>query len=232
MTPVAASAEPAEHGPPVPAVSSAQRSVVTTIRRRGEATVDEIAATLDMTPSGARQHLAALSDAGLVESAPTSRPTGGRGRPPQVWRTTAAADPLFPKAYGELTNELLGYLDDATVTDVFIRRRDNRVEDALPRLARCRSLGAKVTELAAILDRDGYLADSTQVERDTWLITEHNCAIQAVATTRPQACRSELEFLRTVLPEAEIERTSHIVAGQPCCAYRVVRRPRSKIEAS
>jgi predicted ArsR family transcriptional regulator len=215
-----------------PTVSTAQRAVLTMIRRRGEATVDEVAAALEITASGARQHLAALAEAGLVESGPTSRPGGGRGRPPQVWRTTASADPLFPKAYGELTNELLGYLDDATVTQVFVRRRDSRIADARERLARCDTFAEQVAELTAILDRDGYLADCTRVDDDTWLITEHNCAIQAVASQQPLACRSELEFLRTVLADAEIERTSHIVAGQSCCAYRVARTTPHKIRAS
>ncbi len=218
----------------LPAVSTAQRAVLTTIRRRGEATVEEIAAALEMTTSGVRQHLAALADDALVESGASSRPPAerGRGRPPQVWRTTAQADPLFPRAYGELTNELLGYLDDDLVTEVFIRRRDTRIADARIRMDRCRSFGKKVVELAAILARDGYLADSTQIDRDTWLITEHNCAIQAVARTHLHACRSELEFIRAVLPEADIERTSHILAGQSCCAYRVSRRRPQRLEAT
>ena len=205
-----------------PVVTDAQRGVLYVVRRRGEATVDEIAEALDMTPSGARQHLAALGDAGLVESAPLRR-NGDRGRPAQVWRTTAAADPIFPSAYGELTNELLGYLDDDTVTAVFIRRRDSRIDHARVRLARRRGFGAKVEELTRILDEDGYLASCERVDDRTWLVTEHNCAIQSVARSQPLACRSEIEFLRAAMPDATIERTSHIVAGESCCAYRVTR---------
>jgi predicted ArsR family transcriptional regulator len=205
-----------------PAVTDAQRSVLYVLRRRGEATVEEVARALDVTPSGARQHLATLSEVGLVESTALRR-DGDRGRPALVWRTTSRADSLFPTAYGELTNELLGYLDDETVTSVFIRRRDGRVANARARLDRKRGLGAKVDELARILDEDGYLATCEQVDRDTWMVVEHNCAIQSVARTQPHACRSEIEFLRAALPGTTIERTSHIVSGEPCCAYRITR---------
>ena len=72
-----------------------------------------------MTPSGARQHLAALVDEGLAEATERPRPAGQRGRPQLEYTVTDKADGLFPKAYGELTNELLGYVADA---DAGLRR--------------------------------------------------------------------------------------------------------------
>ena len=36
-----------------------------------------------------------------------------------------------------------------------------------------------------------------------------------------QACTSELDFIRTVLPEADVERVAHMVAGARHCAYEV-----------
>ena len=131
------------------------------LRRRGQATAADIARQLQMTLSGARQHLAALVDEGLAEATERPRPAGQRGRPQLEYTVTDKADGLFPKAYGELTNELLGYVADADsglVDTLFERRRDERVRNATERLARCRSLKAKVAELARILDDDGYLA--------------------------------------------------------------------------
>ncbi len=42
-----------------------------------------------------------------------------------------------------------------------------------------------------------------------------------MASHHPDACRTEIEFLRAVLPEATVERVSHIVAGAHQCAYLV-----------
>ena len=200
-----------------------RRAVLFALRRRGQATAADIARQLQMTPSGARQHLSALVDDGLAEATERPRPAGQRGRPQLEYTVTDKADGLFPKAYGELTNELLGYVADADsglVDTVFERRRDERVRNATQRLARCRSLKAKVAELTRILDDDGYLATYEEVD-GTFRIIEHNCAIWAVAQRYGQACTSELDFIRAALPEAEVERVQHMVAGAPHCAYEV-----------
>ena len=200
-----------------------RRAVLFALRRRGQATAADIARQLQMTSSGARQHLSAHVDEGLAEATERPRPAGQRGRPQLEYTVTDKADGLFPKAYGELTNELLGYVADADsrlVDTVFERRRDERVRNATQRLARCRSLKAKVAELTRILDDDGYLASWEEMPGG-FRIIEHNCAIWAVAQRYGQACTSEIEFIRTVLPDAKVERVQHMVAGGPHCAYEV-----------
>jgi len=209
-----------------PALPEGRRAVLYAVRRRGQATVDDVAEQLDMTVSGARQHLTALVDDGLAEAVELPRAAGARGRPQLAYSVTDAADPLFPKAYGELTNELLGYLDesDASLVDtLFERRRDQRVRNATERLGRKRGLEARVEELARILDEDGYLA-TCERHGDGYRVVEHNCAILSVAQQYGQACTSEIDFIRTVLPEADVERVSHIVDGAHHCAYEITPR--------
>jgi DeoR family suf operon transcriptional repressor len=209
-----------------PSLPEGRRAVLYALRRRGEATVDDLAAQLDMTVSGARQHLAALVEDGLAEAVELPRPAGARGRPQLAYAVTDAADAVFPKAYGELTNELLGYLDesDASLVDtLFERRRDQRVRNATARLEGRRGLKGKVEELARILDEDGYLA-TCERHGNGYRIVEHNCAILAVAQKYGQACTSEIDFIRTVLPEADVERVSHIIDGAHHCAYEITPR--------
>lgn len=207
-----------------PTLPAGRRAVLYALRRRGEASAEQIAEQLDMTVSGARQHLSALIRDGLVESAETETPEPRRGRRPLVYAATAAADALFPKAYGELTNELLGYLegsDPKLLDELFAQRREHRITNARTRLESKRGLGAKVAELTRILDEDGYLATSERASPGVYLIVEHNCAIWAVAQRYGQACTSELDFIRAVLPGATIERIQHMVAGARRCAYEV-----------
>ena len=45
-----------------------RRAVLYAVRRRGEATAEQVAEQLDITVSGARQYLAALVDGGLLTS--------------------------------------------------------------------------------------------------------------------------------------------------------------------
>ena len=197
--------------PSTAATSTTRRAILLTIKKQGEARAEDLAGALGITPSAVRQHLSGLLGEGLVA---VREQRGGAGRPKFFYSVTNAAEPLFPKTYGGLTNELLDYLDDeepAMVDRLFDRRRRRRVEAARSRLAG-KPFEARVDELAAILDEDGYLAD---VERGdgVWWIVEHNCAILEVALRYGQACSSEIGFLREVMPDADIERVSHMAAG-------------------
>jgi DeoR family suf operon transcriptional repressor len=214
-----------------PSISPSRRGVLEALKRDGEATVDELAERLGITVAGARQHLAALVAEDLVASREVARGTGERGRPRLVYALTARTEALFPKAYDELANELLRHVaaeGGGLVGRVFERRRDARIANAHRRLdalagqdAGAASLAARVAELTRILDEDGYLAEWQQLDDGRFLIVEHNCAILVVAQRHPDACRSEVEFLRAVLPDADVDRISHIVAGAHQCGYVV-----------
>jgi DeoR family suf operon transcriptional repressor len=214
------------NGPPVVSaeLSSAQRQVFLALKRRGEASADELAEALGITPSGVRQHLAVLRSAGLA----VSRHERGRsGRPVDLYRGTDLGETLFAGASGDLSLELLGHIeaeDPELVTRVFERRRRQRVAQAGEQLVG-KSLDEKVAILANILDAEGYLADVDKLPDGTYQIKLHSCAIWAVASRYGQACTTELEFLRDSLPETEIERVAHKAAGAHGCGYAI--RPRA-----
>ena len=211
---------------PLP-LPTGRRAVLFAVRTIGDASVDEVASYLGITVSGARQHLTALAAEGLVAADEHKAVPRTRGRPRWTYHATELADALFPKAYAALTNDLLGYLAEEsaeTVDRLFARRRDDRITNAQRRLAAHRSLGAKVDELARILDDDGYVASAERIDRDHFRLVEHNCAITEVARRYGQACSSELEFIRAVLPGTRVERSSHIIDGARHCAYDIARR--------
>ncbi|MCK9248719.1 MAG: ArsR family transcriptional regulator [Solirubrobacteraceae bacterium] len=201
-------------------LSPARRALLVALRKLDEASVDDLARGLDVTPGAVRQQLQVLAASGLVDHRDERR---GPGRPRRLHRLTAAADALFPQAYGDLTTELLGYVDDedpALVERLFARRRDARIDRTRRRLGDL-SGPERVDALARILDEDGYLAEAEPLADGGWRIREHNCAILAVAGRHPQACSSEIDFLRAVLPDADVRRVSHIVSGDHACVYEV-----------
>ena len=200
-----------------------RRELLMTLKRLGEARADELASALDVSASAVRQVLGALEGGGLVTHAELRVE---RGRPKHVYRLSDAGDSLFPRRYGDLTNEVLAYVADRDPTlfdDVFERRRQRRVDGAHVRLAGG-SFADRVAELARILDEDGYLADFERLDDGSYRITEHNCAILDVARRYQHACSSEISFLREAMPDAQIDRVMHIVEGAHVCAYAI--RPR------
>jgi DeoR family suf operon transcriptional repressor len=198
---------------------STRRLILMSLKKRGEARAEELATDLGVTASAIRQHLTGLVASGFVVHREVK---GAPGRPKHLYHLTEVAEGLFPKTYSELTNEVLAIVEaenPALLQTVFDRRRDRRIENARLRLLDKHSTEEKVAEIAAILDEDGYLANWERVDAHTFRVTEHNCAVLGVAARYGQACSSEIEFLRTALPEATVERTSHMMAGEHRCAY-------------
>jgi DeoR family suf operon transcriptional repressor len=208
---------------PLSTLPTTRRAILNLIKRQGPLAAHEVADQLSLTPAAIRLQLVHLEEDGLLGH--TESPDRGtrRGRPAHIYSLTSAADALYPKRYGDLTTELLGYLggpDGEQVDALFEQRRRRRVDGARPRLANL-SFDEQVAALTAILDEDGYLADAERLPDGSWRITEHNCAILTVAHGFSQACSSELSFIRDALPGATVERVAHLMDGAHVCAYVV-----------
>jgi DeoR family transcriptional regulator, suf operon transcriptional repressor len=199
-----------------------RRAVLSVLKHSGEASAEEVAQVLGVTVSAVRQHLSPLEEHGLVAHR-DERP--GPGRPRRRYCLTPSAESLWPKRYGQLANQLLTFIDDADprlVQQAFEHRRRARAERARRRLGH-KSFDERVLELARILDDDGYLASCERQQDGSWRVVEHNCAILDVAERYGAACSSELEFLRDSLPDAEVQRCAHMMAGAHVCAYAIRR---------
>jgi len=197
-----------------------RRRILEHVKRRGESVAEAIADDLGVTPSGVRQLLTALERDGLLEHRVAR---GGPGRPKHLYALTPAGDALFPRAYAELTNELLEYVeaeDPALLERIFDRRAERRLQQTLARAAG-RPFAEQVQVVAEVLDEDGYLADFARNDDGSFVITEHNCAVLAVAKRYRHACSSELAFLQAALPRAEVRRIAHRLNGGHVCAYLV-----------
>lgn len=205
---------------PLASVPHPRRAILEAIKRNGTMTAQALARHLGTSAPAVRQQLRRLREDGLVVG--RSRPEG-RGRPLHDYSLTAAAEALFPKRYGDLTAELLGYLggpESGAVDRLFDERRRRRLATAVERLGHL-ALPDRVAELARILEEDGYLAEAEVLPDGGWRIVEHNCAILTVATGYRQACSSELAFIRDALAGARVERVAHLMDGAHVCAYEV-----------
>ncbi len=206
---------------PIEQLPTTRRAILNLLKRQGPLDAATVAKELALTPAAIRLQLSRLEEDGLLTH--RDELSQARGRPRHVYQLTSAAEALYPKRYGDLTTELLGYLggpDASTVDELFEQRRRRRVAGALPRTANL-PFDEQVAALTAILDEDGYLADAERLDDGSWRITEHNCAILTVAHGFSQACSSELAFIREALPGATVQRVAHLMDGAHVCAYVV-----------
>jgi len=211
---------PTEIHPALAAMPETRRQILTLLKKRGSARTEGIAEAIGVTVSGARQHLTALERDGLIAHTDLR---DGRGRPKFLYYLTPLADNLFPRNYADLTNELLEYVeeaDPALLERIFDKRGERRLERARRRTSGL-PFAEQVRVVTELLDEDGYLAAFEAQPDGSFRIVEHNCAVMEVARKYSHACRTEIAFLRAALPDADVTRTAHMIAGQHVCAYDV-----------
>ena len=71
-----------------------------------------------------------------------------------------------------------------------------------------------------IQDEQGYLAELTIGADGVVRLVERNCAIHRVVADHAVACQAELDLFRELLGD-DVERETHIAAGDRCCSYRI-----------
>jgi predicted ArsR family transcriptional regulator len=199
-------------------------AVLALVKREGPIAADALAGRLKLTATAVRQHLQALAEEGLVAEA-EAPPPAGRGRPARLWRVTEAADARFADAHAGLSAELIGQVrrvfGEAGLDRLLAARTADQAAAYLAEMDGAASLKARLVALAAIREREGYMAEVRE-DADGLLLVEHHCPVCIAARACTGLCREELALFAEVLgPGARVERISHILAGAGRCAYRV-----------
>lgn len=215
----------AHHLEAVGGSSTLRRDLLLQLRHDGPSAPEDLAVSLGASRTGVLQQLHALEAAGLVSRQAIRH---GVGRPRHVYDVTNAAQDLFPTNYDGLASGLLAAIQavggEGLVHDVFEERRRitrdlvrQRLAERLPADA---SLVDRTRELAVIQDEQGYLAEAVIGTDGVIRLVERNCAIHRVAAATSAACEAELDLFREVLG-TDVERETHIAAGDRCCTYRI-----------
>ena len=206
--------------PDLPVGHKGQRAaVLTQLKRSQPLTARELAGRLGLSLNAARHHLKELEVEGLVSY---QREHRGVGAPVFAYRLSRAGEELFPRRYCEALTAMLDTIVErdgrgaaVTLLESYFQLLAGRVRGQLE--------GVPPTErlrvVARALSDEGYMAEAASGE-GVAVLTEHNCAIPAVAQRFPEICAAEARFLADVL-SAEVERTGHILSGCPACEYQV-----------
>jgi predicted ArsR family transcriptional regulator len=194
------------------------------LKNRGPQTAARLGKALGTTGEAARQQLTRLASEGLVQA--TSRPCGV-GRPAQVWALTSKGHGRFPDTHAELTVQIIESVRTTLgeqALDQLIAARERKMREAYGEaLKGARRLEDRVARLAAIRNREGYMAEWKRSGNE-YLLIENHCPICAAATACTGFCRSELELFSALLPGAKVTRVEHIVDGARRCAYLIAPR--------
>ena len=179
----------------------------------------ELAHLLGVSLNAVRHHLKELEAEGLVQY---QRENRGVGAPVFLYRLSGAGEALFPRRYEEALNGLLDRLVEREGREVAVGLLQSYFGSLALRLAdevKDSPAEERLRVVVHALSEEGYMAEGTVTDSDGTL-TEHNCAISAVAQRFPEICAAEARFLADVL-NAEVARREHILSGCTTCEYHV-----------
>ncbi|NVD05405.1 transcriptional regulator [Vibrio sp. JPW-9-11-11] len=199
--------------------------ILQTVKREGAVTAKQIADELNMTTMGARQHLQALEDDGLLAFEDLKVKVG---RPTRHWSLTQKGHTQFADRHGELTIQVIEAVESLFGTDGLQKVADEREASTYQHYAsaleKCRTLEQKLARLVELRQQEGYMAE-LEVQDAGFVLIENHCPICKAATRCPSLCQSELNIFQRLLGEPYVvSRSEHIVAGERRCVYQITPR--------
>ncbi len=205
-------------------MDSRRDAVLAFLKIRGQATLAEVAAHLEVSKQGALRHLEALEASGLATMAPSA--AHGPGRPENVYRLTAAAGEHFPDGHRELTAELVDFMTNEQLKQFFARRAARLEAEYAPRLAGL-DFEARVRELARLASEHGHMAEVVELGEGGLAIRHCNCPIQDIAARTGLPCVNEQQMYERLLG-TEVARTTWMAEAADDCTY-VMKEDKKKV---
>jgi DeoR family transcriptional regulator, suf operon transcriptional repressor len=214
----------------LPGIRGPKGVILVQLKRTPGLTARELASAIGSSLNAARHHLKELEADDLVEF---DRRHHGVGAPAFVYRLSTHGETLFPRRYEAALLECLEMMESRVgrsaavgVVEGHFRRL---AAELAPELAGAPA-ERRLTIVAASLSQEGFMAEwHEQHDGSFATLTEHNCAVKAVAERYPELCQAEVRFLETVL-QAPVERQAHMLGGCGACEYRVSLKPVKDVE--
>jgi DeoR family suf operon transcriptional repressor len=206
-------------GRDLPLVRGTKGSILRLLRG-GEATVDDLAARLAMSPNGVRFHLTELERDGLVVQRPVRR---GPRKPSHGYSLSPRAEALFPRAYDALLNAVLRDLrtgGSGADLDALFRRLGRELAAAHAHRFRGMTPEQGVAEALRVLAELGGAAVVRPQEDGSAQVAGQSCPFKAVVPEHPEVCALLEAFLAQVLPGATVRECCQ-KGGEPHCRFEV-----------
>ena len=204
---------------PAAGLRGPRHAVLVQLKLAQRLTAKELAERMGLSLNAVRHHLKELSAAGLVGY---DREHRGVGAPVFSYRLTTAGEAVFPRRYQEALTGLLDQMvqrDGRQAAVALLEAHFAQLASRLNAELAGREPAERLHVLGQVLSDEGYVAE-VRTGTGEGTLTEHNCAIPAVAERFPELCAAEARFVAQVLG-AEVERRDHMLSGCSRCEYHV-----------
>lgn len=204
--------------------------ILHTLKRQHQASIEELAEVVDVSPVTVRHHLNGLQAEGLLEVESVRRKVG---RPYYVYSLSDQGHELFPQKYFSLTNRLLdelkNHVPDEMINEVFTGLVQTIVDE---REGEFESLGfeEKLNYVVELLAEEGFLARWEKTE-DGYQIIEYSCPYISVGQKHAEICILDKELMISVLG-SPVQQQSCMLHGDECCHFTVPEETTEAVSAS
>ncbi len=194
-------------------------AILVELKRAAPLTAKNLADRLGLSLNAVRHHLKELEAECLIHYRREQR---GLGAPTFAYHLNPAGESLFPQRYKEMLTEVLERVVESSGRAAVVSALEQRYS-ALSRRLQAELADAppsrRMEAVMQALIEGGFMAEWEE-QKGSFRLTEHNCAIRAVAERFPEVCAAEAKFLQEVLA-AVVERRAHILSGCSACEYSV-----------
>lgn len=203
---------------------STKQDILRYLLKQGQATAQELADRLQVSPQAIRRHLKDLESEGLILHQAVQT---GMGRPNYIYTLSKEGRDRFPDRYDEFAVSLLDTLAETVGKDQvgsILRKQWERKALEYREQLGAGSLEERVAKLVELRRAEGYMAECYPVEDGSlepkFILTEYNCAISQIAESFPSVCGHELEMFAIAL-DSSVERTHWLVNNEHRCGYLI-----------
>jgi predicted ArsR family transcriptional regulator len=216
MTRKASQPAVAETGSP-----AATRARVLELLREGTWTVEDLAASLELTDNAVRFHLAALEREGTIRKEGILRKPAV-GQPAVLYSLTPAAEDAFSRAYAPVLGATLAELREnmsANQLIGFLKRVGRRLATGVERSAA--PIGSRVARASALLNSLGGIT-VVQKANESYRIVGKACPLARAVESDHCVCAAVTALVAAVV-EADV-REQCDRSGRPRCCFEITPR--------
>lgn len=209
-----------------------KQEILEYLLHQGQASAQELAQALAVSPQAIRRHLKDLEEEQLIQY---TIQASGIGRPQNHYALTELGRdrlrtlPNHPPSRNEFALELLETLTETLEQpqiETILRQQWTRKAATYRQQLGNQPLLERLSGLVKLRQAEGYRAEFFPLDTDNgsskkFVLTEYNCAIANVAKAFPSICDHELEMFAAALPDCEVTRTHWLVNGEHRCGYLI-----------
>jgi len=203
-------------------MQSTRQEILEILKAERQATVEDLAERLELTPMTIRHHLNVLQAQNLVEAAKVRR-SQKVGRPRLVYTLTEAADDLFPQSYGDLASLLVTEVKDTVgeeETKAIFHRVADRVAKGGPQPKEGQPFEERLIQVVGFMESLGFLSRWEKTD-EGYVLTNINCPYRRVTREHDEVCIMDTSLLNQLL-EVEPQRLTSMEAGEGACSFLLV----------